>query len=183
MRKSLFCGLMLLLINAFGQEGFLSNSTTDDRNTTYAFVNATLVIDANTTVPNGTLVITDDKIVAVGAGVAIPASAIQIDVADKYIYPGFIDPYTHFGLPGVPNVRRRSGETPQYDSKVDQSMGWNEHNQSHYDAIDELKLDKKEAEKLRKMGITSVLAFRPDGVIRGTSAALNLANGPSRKLF
>ena len=48
-------------------------------------------------ISNGIVVITDDKITAVGAagGVAIPAGAKIIDLGDATLLPGFIDAHTH----------------------------------------------------------------------------------------
>ena len=48
-------------------------------------------------VPNGVVVVTDDRIVAVGrdGGVAVPAGARTIDLGDATLLPGFIDAHTH----------------------------------------------------------------------------------------
>ncbi len=169
---------LLLSVMSLAQETFLSNNTADERSTTYAFVNAKLVIDPATVIENGTLLIKGDKILQAGRGVSVPANAIQVDLEGKYVYPGFIDLYTNYGLPKVEEVRRAFGETPQFESKVPQTVGWNEHNQAHYNAISEFKVDTKAAESFREMGFTSVLSFRPDGVLRGTSVMTNLSDGP-----
>jgi imidazolonepropionase-like amidohydrolase len=62
-------------------------------------LHAARVIDGTGTAPiaNGVVVITDDKIVAVGrqGSVTIPAGARNIDLGDATILPGFIDAHTH----------------------------------------------------------------------------------------
>ena len=47
------------------------------------------------TIPNGTIVLRDGKIAAVGANVTIPAGAEVIDVTGKFISPGIIDCHSH----------------------------------------------------------------------------------------
>src|SRR3954465_7860180 len=60
---------------------------------------AARVIDGTGAAPilNGVVVVTDDKIVAVGAqgSVTIPAGARTIDLGDATLLPGFIDAHTH----------------------------------------------------------------------------------------
>jgi len=62
-------------------------------------IRAARVIDGTGAVPvaNGVVVVTDDKIVAVGrqGSVTIPAGARTIDLGDATILPGFIDMHTH----------------------------------------------------------------------------------------
>ena len=53
---------------------------------------------------NGTVLIKNGKIAAVGADIAIPAGAEIIDATGKYVTPGLIDAHTHistFGEPGT----------------------------------------------------------------------------------
>ena len=46
----------------------------------------------------GVVVITDGKIVGVGAGVTVPAGAEVIDLGDATLMPGFIDAHTHLTM-------------------------------------------------------------------------------------
>ena len=172
----LLCAFVSLKLVA--QETFLINSTTDSRETTYAFINATIIPAPGQILQPGVLIIKGGKILSVGEKAVIPAEAIRIDLKGKFLYPGFVDPYTSYGLPEVSKVSRRSGETPQFENRIPQAVGWNEHNQSQYDAIGEFRMEESKAQEYRKSGITSVLSFKPNGVIRGTSVAVNLTNGP-----
>lgn len=56
-------------------------------------------------IKNGTLVIEDGKIRAVGASVPVPASARVIDGRGKVVTPGLFDSYTHLGISEVDAVR------------------------------------------------------------------------------
>ena len=49
-------------------------------------------------IPNGTVLIRDGRIVAVGASVAIPAGALRIDAAGKWVTPGLIHANANAGL-------------------------------------------------------------------------------------
>lgn len=49
-------------------------------------------------IENGTVVITNGVITAVGAGVAIPAGAQRIDATGKWVTPGFVAANTQLGL-------------------------------------------------------------------------------------
>src|SRR5262245_24452059 len=64
-----------------------------------AFKNARLVLAPGRVVAKGTLVVRDGVITAAGAGVAIPADAVQIDLTGKTIYAGLIDGYSSAGQP------------------------------------------------------------------------------------
>ncbi|MDW3192860.1 MAG: amidohydrolase family protein [Cytophagales bacterium] len=175
-----FCVIASSLI---AQETFLSNDTPDKRPTSYAFTNATIMVDATTKLENATLLIESGKVVATGAEVSIPAGTTTFDMEGKFIYPGIVDPYTNYGLPAVKSQRRRSGETPQYVSEVGTANSWNEHNQAHYNAISEFKLDSKAAAEMRKNGVGAVMSYRPDGVLRGTSVLSLLADDPVNEVI
>jgi imidazolonepropionase-like amidohydrolase len=65
----------------------------------YAFTNATIVKDAQTTITNATLVIKDGKIIAIGtSGITIPKDAVIVDCKNKFIYPSFVDIYSDYGI-------------------------------------------------------------------------------------
>jgi imidazolonepropionase-like amidohydrolase len=49
-------------------------------------------------VENGTVLIEDGKITAVGAGLAVPDSAEVIDAAGQWVLPGFIEVHGHVGV-------------------------------------------------------------------------------------
>jgi imidazolonepropionase-like amidohydrolase len=57
-------------------------------------------------IENGTVLIRDGKIVAVGRNVAIPAGAQQIDATGKWVTPGLINSSTQLGLVEVGQVRQ-----------------------------------------------------------------------------
>jgi len=52
-------------------------------------------------IPNGTIVLRDGKIAAVGATVSIPAGADVVDAAGKFISPGIIDCHSHIAADSI----------------------------------------------------------------------------------
>jgi len=60
-----------------------------------AITNATIMTAFKGTIPKGTIVIRDGKIVAVGADVAAPAGAQIIDGTGRFVIPGIIDAHSH----------------------------------------------------------------------------------------
>jgi imidazolonepropionase-like amidohydrolase len=55
----------------------------------------TIVTVTKGTIPNGTILLRDGKIAAVGATVDVPAGAETVDVTGKFISPGIIDAHSH----------------------------------------------------------------------------------------
>src|SRR4029450_5001395 len=49
------------------------------------------------TIANGTVLIRDGKIAAVGTNVSIPAGADVYDATGKFVSPGIIDAHSHIG--------------------------------------------------------------------------------------
>jgi imidazolonepropionase-like amidohydrolase len=60
-----------------------------------AIRNATLVTVSRGTIKNGTIVLRDGKIAALGANVQVPAGAQVVDGTGKYVSPGIIDAHSH----------------------------------------------------------------------------------------
>jgi imidazolonepropionase-like amidohydrolase len=64
----------------------------------YAITHAKLITLAGAPIEDGTVVIKDGKIAAIGAGVEVPAGAQVIDANGLQVYPGLFDPITQMGL-------------------------------------------------------------------------------------
>jgi imidazolonepropionase-like amidohydrolase len=72
--------------------------------TSYAIKGGKVFSLAGPAIENGTVLIRDGKIAAVGAGIAIPADAQVIDASGLEVYPGMFDPVTQIGLNEVSAV-------------------------------------------------------------------------------
>src|SRR5437868_4494027 len=95
-RQSLFVCSLLLAASGFVYTQNQPKPAADNGLT--AIRNAKIVTVTGETIPRGTVLIKDGKIAAIGATVAIPAGAKQIDATGLSVYPGMIDSYTQIGL-------------------------------------------------------------------------------------
>ncbi len=76
-----------------------------------AITNATVVIgDGSAPIPNGTVVLRGGKVLAAGAGVAVPAGARTIDASGKWVTPGLVVTVTDIGLFDVEGVDESNDE-------------------------------------------------------------------------
>src|ERR1700759_1131824 len=126
MKKLLLCGFAALLCNfARAQQTFPVNGVQDIRPGLYAFTNATIVVNSQQTIQNGTLLIKDRVIESVGTSTAIPKGYVVVDLKGKYIYPSLIDAYTTYGLPDAPR-QAFTGRTITPLSTKPGAYGWNE---------------------------------------------------------
>jgi imidazolonepropionase-like amidohydrolase len=86
----------------------------------FALTHAKIFTLAGAPIEDGTLVIRDGKIAAVGATVEVPAGAEVIDAKGLQIYPGLFDPVTQMGLSEISAVNATvdSTETGAYNPDV-----------------------------------------------------------------
>ena len=68
---------------------------------TVAITGGTVYPVSGPKIPNGTVVITNGRITAVGANVAVPAGATKIDATGKWVTPGLVNSSTVLGLVDV----------------------------------------------------------------------------------
>ena len=165
-------------ISLFAQPTFPVNGVADQRETMYAFKNATIVQDAQRMLNNATLLIRQDKIVAVGTNITIPSDAIVIDCSGKFIYPSFIDLYAEYGV-AAPQGQgfggRNSFLNVQLNNNAKGAFGWNQAIKADINAGSLFVVDDAKAKALREAGFGSVLTHQRDGIARGTGTFVSLA--------
>ncbi|ARK11722.1 amidohydrolase family protein [Fibrella sp. ES10-3-2-2] len=182
MRKHL---LLLLLAVGLAQSGLAQitipqNGVHDNRPNLYAFTNATIVVDPQTTLQNATLVVRNGRIEAIGTTVTIPAGAVVANLAGRRIYPGLIDLDSDYGMPevvrGAPGQGRGFGGAPQLETNKKGPYYWNQAIQPENDASQLFKAAGPKADELRKLGFGAVLTHNHDGIARGSGALVTVAD-------
>jgi imidazolonepropionase-like amidohydrolase len=130
---------------------------------TYAIRNARIVTVSGPDIENGTVVIRDGKIEAVGANVSVPAGAQTIDGRGLSVYPGMIDAGTNMGLVEVPQGANGTvdlSEVGDLNPNAKAIIAVNPH--SAHIAV------------TRVEGITNTLTAPTGGLISGQAALINL---------
>ena len=80
-------GIFLLSSTIYSQtQTFPRNGVQDERIDLYAFTNATIIQDANTTIEGATLIVKGSVIESVGKGIIIPSGATIVGLKGKKIY-------------------------------------------------------------------------------------------------
>lgn len=147
---------------AFAQLG--SHNPLPGAKGTYAIRNARIVTVSGPVIERGTIVIADGKIAAVGADVAVPATATSIDAAGHTVYPGMMDAGTSMGLAEIPQGAPATvdvAEVGSFNPNAHAIYGINPHS-AHVGVT-------------RVVGITHVATLPAGGIISGQAAILNLA--------
>ena len=166
------------------QATFPANDVANPKDGYYAFTNASIVKDAQTTLQNATLIIRQGKIEAVGNNISIPKEAVVIDCNGKYIYPAFIDIYSDYGMASAaPQQTAGFGgggffRPQQLTSNTKGAYGWNQAIKAETEAYKLFTGDDVKAKTLRDIGFGAVLTHQKDGIARGTGAFVTLATQP-----
>ena len=156
---------------------------------TYAIRGAKIVTVSGDTIPNGTVLMRDGVIQAVGASVTIPSDAVVTDGAGLTVYPGFIDMSSSAPLeataPAAPGLGGRGGggggrggggggET--FTSREEAERAKRAAIlRPDYQAEQNLVESSEGLSAMAQAGITSVLAVPSQGIFKGQSALVNTA--------
>ena len=138
---------------------------------TYVIRNARIVTVSGTDIENGSVVIRDGKIEAVGPTVNAPAGAQQIDGRGLSVYPGMIDLGTSMGLVEVPQGANGTvdlSEVGELNPNAKAFIAVNPH--SAHIAV------------TRVDGITNTLSSPTGGLISGQAAFINLLGTSPREM-
>ena len=134
---------------------------------TIAIVGGRVLPVSGPAIENGTVVIRDGKIAAVGANVAVPAGAQRIDARGKFVTPGLIDAATELGLQEI--------------GAISTTVDWNARGRDSVYAAFRVWEGFNPASVLvpaaRAGGVTTVLVAPRGGLVSGQSAMMQLVVG------
>ena len=158
----------------------------DYRPAAYAIRGATIVAGPENTVADGTVVVREGVIEAVGpsAKVAVPFDAEVIEGKGLVVYPGFLDLGTTLGQPaGVVRSQTGPGRAINYaDNAQAQTPPDNRNGLTpEFEVATVLDLPASVAEERRKLGFTDLLSVPAGAIATGQSALVSLSGLPRRE--
>lgn len=149
---------------------YVPNTPVPAKSSFYAIVGGTVHPVSGPAIQNGTVVMRDGRIVAVGKGLAAPKGAVVVNAKGMQIYPGFIDAgtqvgLTEFGQVGQATDARELGTfQPDLVAATDVNVG-SEH-----------------IPVTRVQGVTTVFTAATGGSISGSGSVLDLLGGSNEEL-
>ena len=129
----------------------------------WALTNATIHTEPGKTIFNGTVVMRNGIIVAVGKNIKIPLQTSAINVKGKHIYAGFIESWMDV-------------ESKKDSSKLE--MHWNSNMRAHVKASEIFLPKKKSLSDLRQLGFTVAHISPNGGIFQGSSSLISTSEKP-----
>jgi imidazolonepropionase-like amidohydrolase len=155
--------IVAVLALALGRISVLAPSLVAQSAPSYAIRGAKIYTLAGTPIANGTVVIQNGKITAVGANVSVPAGAQTIDAKGLEVYPGMFNSATQIGLNEVSQVPATIDTNELGDFKP------------QLVAMTAVNPESAHIPVTRANGITHVLTMPGGGVIPGQASVMYLS--------
>jgi len=118
-------------------------------------------------IENGTVLVRDGKIVAVGASVAVPGDATRIDATGKWVTPGLVNALTGLGVSEIGQVQQTVDRGARGDNAIAAAF-------PVWEGINPASTMFAPA---RNEGITSVVVVPTGGLVAGQAALIDLVPG------
>ncbi|KAA3609981.1 MAG: amidohydrolase [Calditrichaeota bacterium] len=179
MLRLVFFFLIILATFLFAQttpQSGLSSNTPD----LVVYMNARISNPGLSKVSN-TLILDGKTIVAVGDNLKPPKGSQIIDTKGGFIYPGFIEPYTRYGVQELKKGKRERKPKPTISRTG--MIHWNAAVKPQRSAANEFNANAKKAEEWRKSGFTFVQTNGIDGLFQGSAAVVSLGQGLANNLI
>lgn len=135
----------------------------------YAIKNATIMQAPGKTIQNGTILIENGIIKAVGTNVSIPADAWVVDADSMFVYSGFISGLSNIGVE-KPKEKEEKDDRKLTGNPTYERAGITPGNS----AREMLKPTDKSVEDFRKLGFTASHSVPHEGMLPGTGSIILL---------
>ena len=152
-----------------------------------AIRNASISLDASTTLERATIVLRGGFIEAVGTEVTPPPDAEILDGANLHVYPGFVDGWTAAGLGDTkrtPEERKKAEATP-VDFTKEALGGMESANRkgirSEFQAADRAAFTEADLARHHRGGFSAAHVGAPEEYLGGAAALIALNGGPRRE--
>jgi imidazolonepropionase-like amidohydrolase len=146
-----------------------------------AYTNCTAVTEPGREIKNAVIIIRDDRIINVGANLAIPDAADIRDLKGAWVYAGFIDPYVDAGqFPGKKATEEKDHKGWRENPRTPPQQGahhWNQAVRPEREVLRDLRIDEKTVDTWTKKGFTTLGISSHDGIFSGNVAALLVRQG------
>jgi imidazolonepropionase-like amidohydrolase len=198
MRKTLFLLFLLLSIRIQAQQDDAPViGVSDKRVEVYGLKNARVVVDYQTTLENADILISNGRIENIGSNMTFPKGTIILDLTGKTVYPSFVDAYAgNFGIKTQSSASDanpfaalfapvQTGRTGTLIVTPEARIAdyWNDGINVSYDISSEFIPDTKIASEYRQAGFGAVVAFKAEGISRGTSALVTTGEGKANNVL
>ena len=147
--------------------GFILATSTAAYAQTVAITGGKVYPVSGPVIENGTVLVRDGKIVAVGANVTVPNDATRIDATGKWVTPGLINALTSLGVAEINAVQTTVDRSARGDSGIAASF-------PVWEGINPASTLFAPA---RNDGVTSVVVVPTGGLIAGQAAVIDLVPG------
>jgi imidazolonepropionase-like amidohydrolase len=151
----------------------------------YAITNARIVTVSGPVIENGTVVIANGLIAAVGTNVSVPPEAWVIDGSGLTVYPGLFDALSDLGLAQTEGAGTgaRAGAAA-FVGGGETSDGPEDRPSTHPSraAADLLTTEDARIGRWREGGFTTVMTIPSDGFVTGQGAVIGLGSGEAAEM-
>ncbi|SNT28450.1 Imidazolonepropionase [Ekhidna lutea] len=177
-RSSLFgCVILLLLFVLLPDVSIAQDSDLKPVTNKYAIKNATIVQAPGRIIQNGTVLIENGIIKAVGSSIAIPADAWVVDADSMFVYPGFISGLSNIGVE-KPEDKDEDDDRKKTGNPSDERAGITPGNSSR----EMLNPGNKSVEDFRKVGFTASHSVPHNGMLPGMGAIVLLGGTDGERM-
>ena len=157
----------LLLCAAAGAQRNAPVNGPAEKPVTIAFIHATVHPSPGKVLVDATVLVRDGRIQRIGSNGTIPPDAVVHDLHGLHLWPGLVDPYSDLGMPD---------DRSDAQGKPVGARFWNPAIKASTRAAELYAPAEDKARALRAQGFGAVVTHRMDGIARGTSCAVLLAD-------